>query len=584
MVERSEHKKPKPQEHRIYTLQQALPGQASSWESASPPPGAIPKRTALYRLRLSMQAKLTLGVIVAGLPGTAVALWQAWNTPYLWGVAAGCLAALGLGLAIVTQAHQPLSRLAHRARRLAGLPTRRHRLFGLVRRDVSRDEVFAAALDQIEQSLQEIRGLNRIGQLVTSDADLERILSAIVEEAVALLRADAGIIGYWDPHQEVFHDVAACNMPIMFPGREFRARESFTSQVAQTSQVIFLEDYSTYPYRVPELDRFRLRATLGAPLMVDGQSRGAVVVQSVDPKRRFTPREGELLATFASQAGAAFEKARLYQLAVDQLEELRRARVELAQESTELEQALAAMVRVQERERARIAADVHDGVVQTMVGSLCELQAAMAHFPHALEMVEAKQHRTRELIRDSITELRRVIFDLRPITLDAAGLVPAVEKLVEDLQSVYESRLELRVHGKPCRFSSEVEIGAYRIIQEAVNNALKHAGAVSVVINTQFANGTLQITITDDGQGFSVDQATSPHSQSAGLIGMRERARSLGGVLSVASTTGQGTTVTAEIPCRPHRRLSRPTVEQQAESRGQPSGPSLENGGVENKA
>jgi signal transduction histidine kinase len=416
-------------------------------------------------------------------------------------------------------------------------------------------------LDQIEQSLQEIRGLNRIGQLVTSNADLERILSAIVEEAVALLRADAGIIGYWDPAQEVFHDVAACNLPVMFPGREFRARESFSSQVAQTGQVIFLEDYSTYPYRVPELERFQLRATLGAPLMVDGQSRGAVVVQSVDRKRRFTPREGELLATFASQAGAAFEKARLYQLAVDQLEELRQARAELAQESTELEQALAAMVRVQEEERSRIAADVHDGVVQMMVGSLCELQAAMAHFPNELEMVEAKQHRTRELIRDSITELRRVIFDLRPITLDAAGLVPAVEKLVEDLQSVFESRLELQVHGKPCRFSSDVEIGAYRIIQEAVNNALKHAGAASVVINTQFANDTLQITVTDDGQGFSVDQATSPHSKSAGLIGMRERARSLGGELSVASIAGQGTTVTVEIQCRPHRRVNRHTTE-----------------------
>jgi two-component system sensor histidine kinase DegS len=274
----------------------------------------------------------------------------------------------------------------------------------------------------------------------------------------------------------------------------------------------------------------------------------------VDPTQRFTPRQGELLATFASQAGAAFEKARLYQLALDQLEELRKARTKLAKESKELEQALAAMVRVQEEERARIAADVHDGVVQMMVGSLCELQAAMAHFPHEPDMVQAKQHKSRALIRDSITELRRVILDLRPITLDAAGLVPAVENLVEDMKSMFDSELELRVSGTPCRFSSEVEIGAYRIIQEAVNNALKHAQAVSVTISTQFANGTLGITVSDDGQGFSVEDATSIYGPHAGLIGMRERARSLGGELSIASVVNRGTTVSAEIPCRPRTR------------------------------
>jgi two-component system sensor histidine kinase DegS len=144
-----------------------------------------------------------------------------------------------------------------------------------------------------------------------------------------------------------------------------------------------------------------------------------------------------------------------------------------------------------------------------------------------------------------------VIFDLRPITLDAAGLVPAVENLVEHLQGVYDSHLELQVKGTPCRFSSEVEIGAYRIIQEAVNNALKHSNAAAVRINTKFENGTLEITVSDNGHGFSVEEEISIYGQHAGLIGMRERARSLGGLLSVASMEDQGTTVSAKIPCRP---------------------------------
>jgi signal transduction histidine kinase len=553
MEPKSRNKSPEPTEYRIHTLTQTAESEESGWESASLAPDGAPWQAPRNRrrLRLSLKAKLTLGVLVATLPPFAMVVWLALDTPYLWIVWAACLTALVLGLVIVNQAHRPLSRLADRARRVAGLPLKSRRFLGLVRRDPGRDEIFAVALDQIEQNLQEIRALNRIGQLVTSNEDLERILRAIVEEAVALLRADAGIIGYWDPKEEVFHDVAACSMPVMFPGREFRARESFSSQVAKSGKVLYLEDYSTYPYRVPELDRFQLRATLGAPLMVDGHSRGAVAVLTVDPTRRFTPRQGELLATFASQAGAAFEKARLYQIALDQLEELRKARTKLARESQELEQALAAMVRVQEEERARIAADVHDSVVQMMVGSLCELQAAMAHFPHELDMVHAKQHKSRALIRDSVTELRRVIFDLRPIMLDAAGLVPAVESLVEDMKSMFDSELELKVSGTPCRFSSEVEIGAYRIIQEAVNNALNHSHAASVTISTQFANGTLGITVSDDGQGFSVEEAISLNGQHAGLIGMRERARSLGGELSITSVVNGGTAVSAEIPCRP---------------------------------
>lgn len=504
-----------------------------------------------YRLRLSMRAKLTLGVLVAALPMLIAAIWLAWDTPFL-GMAAICgLCALGLGLGLIIWANRPLADLAERSRTLAGLSTDRQHLVGLIRTDPPGDEAIAAALDRIEKSLQEIQALNRIGQLVASEEDLRCILSAIAEEAVGLLQADAGLIGSWDAENEVFRDVAACNLPIMFPGREFGARESLSSQVAKSGKTIFVEDYVTYPYRIPELERFQLRAGLGVPLMVGEQCRGTLSVHTVDPDRHFTAREGELLITFASQAGAAFEKARLYQLALDQLEELRVAREELARESQGLERALSNMVRVQEEERSRIAADVHDGVVQMMVGSLCELQAAMAHFPRELEMVDAKQQRARALIRDSITELRRVIFDLRPIILDTAGLIPAVQSLVGDLQQISEERLDLYVVGAPCRFLPEAEIGAYRIIQEALNNAIKHSEATAIDVYIRFADGTLHIEVSDDGKGFSVEDVTSIYDKKAGLIGMKERARSLGGRLAVSSARGQGTMVTSTIPCKP---------------------------------
>jgi signal transduction histidine kinase len=501
-----------------------------------------------------MRGKLVLSVLAAALPLAALSGYFAWNTAARWWVLAGALLATAAGCAVAPWAYQPVYRLSDRARRLAGLPEHTQRLFGLLRTDLRGDEMVSDSLDKIEHSLQEIQALNRIGQMVASDTTLPEILHAIVEEAVALLHVDAGIIGLWDEERQIFRDLTACNLPIIFPDREFGARDSLASQVAATRRVIFVNDYLHYPLRIRELDRLQLRAALGVPLMVGEVCKGSLVVQTVDPERHFTHRDGQLLLTFASQAAAAFEKARLHKLALDQLEALTRARAALAEESAELERALSNMVRLQEEERARIAADVHDGVVQTMVGSLCELQAAMAHLPAHPQLVEAKQERARDLLRDSITELRRVIYDLRPITLDTAGLVPAIENLKEDLEKIAAIAIRFSVVGLPCRFSPETEIGVYRIVQEAVNNAIKHAEASSVQVTIRFGEGELIVQVSDDGSGFSLQEAASLYGDHSGLIGMQERARSLGGRLTISSQPGEGVVVRAVIPCQPVRR------------------------------
>lgn len=514
---------------------------------ASPRRGRIAPRR---RLRLSMRARFALAVLLALVPTITVVHLIAWNTPYLGVVCLSSGLSLVLGFALIWWAYSPLYDLAERARSLAGLTRRGRGLLGLIRDDPPGDEAISFALDRIEQSLNVLRALNDINRLLVCEEDLGRILKAIVDRAVSLLKADAGIIGLWDPEREEFQDVAATNLPIMFPGRCFKVGESLTSQVAKSGRMILVEDYMSYPFRIPELEPLRLRAALGVPLLVGDQSRGALMVSTLDPERRFTPRDGELLATFASQAGAAFEKARLYQLALDQLRELKEAR-------EELERALSSLVRVQEEERSRIAADVHDGVVQMMVGSLYEIQAAIALSPHELEKIKAKLDKCAGMIRDSIAELRRVIFNLRPAILDAAGLVPAIERLIQDLQ-VPSVHLACSVIGTPIRLPASVEIGAYRIVQEALHNALLHSQADTVSVSLRFADDTLSLTVHDNGKGFLVEEALSNCGRTSGLVGMKERARSLKGKLLVHSVVGQGTTVTALIPYRAGRGASEP--------------------------
>ncbi|MGQ9597861.1 MAG: GAF domain-containing sensor histidine kinase [Anaerolineae bacterium] len=499
-----------------------------------------------HRLRLSMRARFTLAVLLALVPIITVAHGIAWNTPYFAIVCFSSVFSLGLGLALIHWAYSSLFDLAEKARSLAGLDRGSRSFLGLIRTDQPGDEALSRALDRIEQSFNVLRALNDISRLLVCEEDLGCVLKAIVDKAVILLKADAGIIGLWDPEREVFQDVAATNLPIMFPGRCFKAGESLTSQVAKSGRMILVEDYTSYPFRIPELEPLGLRAALGVPLMVGDQSRGALMVSTLDPKRRFTPQDGELLATFASQAGAAFEKARLYQLALDQLRELKEAR-------EELERTLSSLVRVQEEERSRIAADVHDGVVQMMVGSLYELQAAMALSPGEFE-IRAKLEKCGAMIRDSIAELRRVIYNLRPAILDAAGLAPAVERLLEDLVS--SVHVTYSVIGTPIRLPASVEIGAYRIVQEALHNAMRHSEADTVSLCLRFADDILSLTVHDNGKGFLVEKALSNCGRTSGLVGMKERARSLKGKLLIHSVVGQGTTVTALIPYRVGRSLS----------------------------
>jgi signal transduction histidine kinase len=495
-------------------------------------------------VHISFRGKITLAILGAVSPLLIFSLWLVKGQRIgLW-ILIGGLFAVAVGLILAQWATKPISELSFRAKTLAGLKTESRHLFGLLSTEPPGDEVISSALDKIERNLAEIRSLYNISQLITSDMDLVETLGGIVNEAVELLNADAGIIGLWDTDKGVFQDIAACNLPIAFPGREFGAGESFTSQVAKTGRVIFLDDYGCYPLRLEELEQYNFRATLGAPLMVKGESKGAITVLSMDEARQFTFHDGNLLATFAGQAGAALEKIRLYQIAIDQFDELTHAKEQLALERQELARAFSNMVHVQETERDRIAADIHDGVVQSMVGGLFELRAALVQFSEVPEELNSKLERVQNLLEESILELRRVIYNLRPLTLDRAGLAPAVEQLAEEFEKMAGLRPTIEVFGTPYRFSSQAETAAYRIIQESLNNACKHAQATRVEILLRFYSDEIGISVIDNGMGFSTEEEVAYHGEQVGLIGMKDRALSVAGKLKIHSTIDEGTEIT----------------------------------------
>ncbi|MHB1209691.1 MAG: sensor histidine kinase [Acidimicrobiales bacterium] len=203
------------------------------------------------------------------------------------------------------------------------------------------------------------------------------------------------------------------------------------------------------------------------------------------------------------------------------------------------------IIEVEEAQRRQLARELHDEPLQLFLhlARRIETLSAVAGVPR--EVVNALEE-ARQQSLDAASRLRTVARDLRPPALDQLGLVAALSSLVAHLDADGELSAQLEVRGVARRLMPDVELGAFRIVQESCNNALRHANATHLNVIVAFSDDLLELTIVDDGKGFDVGASNPPGSvPSLGIIGMRERARLLGGTLSVHSTPGVGTVVQA---------------------------------------
>jgi signal transduction histidine kinase len=301
-----------------------------------------------------------------------------------------------------------------------------------------------------------------------------------------------------------------------------------------------------------------VRAFLGVPLRLRGEPIGMIgVANRATP---YTVEHEHLLMTYAAQVAIAIRNAQLYEElkhAKDDLErkveertqELGQAKEALAQKALQLRLLLAQTVSGQERERARIAHDMHDGLNQLIIGAMLELKAARRRLTtSSQDEVDAALVRVRAVLGQVDDEIKRIIHDLRPPTLDALGLPPAIDRYVEHLQTFTGLTYRIEVSGQPRRLAPEAEIGIYRVMQEALQNAAAHAQASRVWIRLRWHTYLVVLEVEDNGRGFATEQAVLPSEGHLGLAGMRERAENLGGTLTIQSGRGQGTRVRLRVP------------------------------------
>jgi two-component system sensor histidine kinase UhpB len=193
---------------------------------------------------------------------------------------------------------------------------------------------------------------------------------------------------------------------------------------------------------------------------------------------------------------------------------------------------------VQEGERLRLSRELHDEVGQTLTGVLLELEGITGE-GSPTRLVDA-----REGVRASLEELRAIARRLRPAVLDDLGLSPALRSLAAQVSRPVGLDLVFDSDPRLPELSPEEELAVYRIAQEALTNAVRHADPVHADLKLRVTDGTLELLVRDDGCGFDPDAAT----QGTGVRGMRERAMLVGGELDVATAAGGGTQVVLRLP------------------------------------
>jgi signal transduction histidine kinase len=272
----------------------------------------------------------------------------------------------------------------------------------------------------------------------------------------------------------------------------------------------------------PEIARrIGINAGLWVPLLVRERAIGVImVVDRVGSDPRFSDEDLRLAEVFASRAAVAVEMSE--RVARD---------------------ALRRVVAAQELERRRLSRELHDETGQTLTSVLLGLQT-IAEAPGS-ERAGAEVDRIRELVTQTLRDVRRLAVELRPKALDDFGLVPALERLGTGFSEQTGIRVEVQSYLGGDRLPSEIETALYRIVQESLTNVVKHARASSVSVLITRKNGSVIAVIEDDGRGFD---AGAGRDEGLGLVGMEERVALLNGRLQVESSEGAGTTIVAEVP------------------------------------
>ncbi|MGE5553688.1 MAG: histidine kinase [Betaproteobacteria bacterium] len=209
------------------------------------------------------------------------------------------------------------------------------------------------------------------------------------------------------------------------------------------------------------------------------------------------------------------------------------------------------IIQAQEEERRRIAREIHDGPAQAMANIVLRAEICEKTMETGKGDLKSEIGDLKRLAKDCLKEVRRIIFDLRPMTLDDLGLVPTLSRYVEELRKQVDFEIRFAAFGKERRLDPGIEAALFRFTQEALTNCRKYAKAARAEVRVEFLPGMVRVVVEDNGQGFNPEDVLrrqARRNEHFGLLGMKERVELFYGTFQVFSAPGKGTKVVAQIP------------------------------------
>ncbi len=207
------------------------------------------------------------------------------------------------------------------------------------------------------------------------------------------------------------------------------------------------------------------------------------------------------------------------------------------------------IIKAQEEERKRVAREIHDGPAQSMANIVMRAEFCLKLLDMSPKKVRNELISLQNIVRISLMDVRKIIFDLRPMVLDDLGLVPAIKRYLSNYKEQYGLQVEFTYSGQQARLENSVEVALFRIIQEIVSNIHKHACAKNSVIKIEMINNRVNIQVRDDGKGFDLDEVmANKEREGYGLLGMQERVQLLNGEINIVTAPGKGTSISISVP------------------------------------
>jgi signal transduction histidine kinase len=376
--------------------------------------------------------------------------------------------------------------------------------------------------DDLQRAVRSLEATTTISKAIGGETDLRRLLDLVVKRARALVEARTLLILLVEGDDLVLA-AGAGELPLPGGGLRIPIRDSVPGAVLASRRSERLADVRT-----------RLRLSLGelptgaesallVPLVLRGQSSGLLVAfDRTAGGPMFSSEDERLLSAFAASAATAVATAKTV--------ESRRLRDSL---------------RAAEEERKRWARELHDETLQGLGALRVTLAGIRRTGGSEAQLDQAIAH-----LGDEIDRLQALIAELRPAALDEIGLGPALDTLADRMRGSFDVELALDLaydQGRaPTRLDAEIESTIYRVVQEALNNARKHAGASHVAVSVTEGPDAVVAEIADDGTGFDLDAQRSGF----GLAGMAERIGLVDGKLEIRSEPAKGTVVRATVPSR----------------------------------